>query len=84
MKFSDIKPKPGLKIRRVKWEVGYYWMWKCNNYFDDLHLINKKGNAAKICRSDVMSNDWVYFEEEKEILIKEVRGILDKLEKNFS
>lgn len=84
MKLCDIKPLEGRKIRRNSWESEpYYWVWKTDKYFDDLHLINMKGNAAKICRGDIESSDWIILDNEIKNELDAIRAKLNKIERGL-
>lgn len=63
MKITDITPKPDLKIRRKNWREDYYWYFKHDDYFKELALINKNGNMARICKSDLLVDNWEIFKK---------------------
>lgn len=71
MKITDIKIKPDLKIRRANWKGDYYWYYKYDDYFKGLVLMNCNGNNARICESDLTTDNWELYVEE----IKEANGL---------
>ena len=87
MKIYELLISEGIKIRRKSWSKNYYWVWKYDDYFDDFHLFNMKGNHAKICRADLRHSDWEYFKDRKATEIKRdldrIKGMIIKLERKL-